>query len=139
MSLIKYHRNRFPWNAIEHLDTDNFFVEESNGPAMNIKEREDDFMIELAVPGFDKEDFEISTKDRTLEVSAQKSIENAGEDNGYTRKEFSYSSFKRSMRLPQTVDASKEVKATYKNGILSLDLPKKKEAMEKPKKIIKIS
>lgn len=144
MSLIKFNRNRFPWNAIGHLDTDNFFsddffVQESNWPAMNVKELDEEFEIELAAPGFSKKDFEITMKDRTLEVCAEKSKEEVDEDKEYTRREFNYSSFKRAMHLPDTIDQSKDVKATYKNGILTLGLQKKEVATEGTKKVIEVN
>ncbi len=143
MSLVKFNRNRFPWNTMGRLDTDSFFsddffIEESDWPAMNVKEHDNDFEIELAAPGFDKKDFEVAIKDNILEVSAKKSKEKVDEDKDYTRREFKYSTFKRAMQLPNTVDVSKEVEATYKNGILRLDLQKKEEAKEKPKKVIEV-
>ncbi|WP_411030515.1 Hsp20/alpha crystallin family protein [Spongiimicrobium sp. 3-5] len=144
MSLIKFNRNRFPWNTFGHLDTDNFFsddffVEEASWPAMNVKEHKANFEIELAAPGFNKKDFQITLKDRNLEVSAENSAEQVDTEKDYTRKEFSYSSFKRAMHLPDAVDDSKEVKATYKNGILTLELQKKEETKENPKKIIAVN
>lgn len=145
MSLIRFSGNQFPWNEnladFFNRDTfvnDDFFNLEKSLPAMNIKEHQDDFEIELAVPGFDKKDFQISMKDDLLEVSAQKSNEQVEEDESYTRKEFNYNRFKRTMQLPNTVDRTKDVKASYKNGILKLNLLKMDEAKEKPKRIIEV-
>lgn len=145
MSLIKFNRNRWPWNYgltdfFEHNDgfANDFFDLEKSLPAMNIKEHDDDFEIELAAPGFDKKDFEITMDNEVLEVSAQKSSEQLEDEKDYTRKEFNYNSFKRSMQLPSTVDGSKKVKATYKDGILKLNLLKNEEAKEKPKRQIEV-
>ncbi|WP_350285328.1 Hsp20/alpha crystallin family protein [uncultured Croceitalea sp.] len=145
MSLIRFSRNQFPWNEnladFFNRDTfvnDDFFNLEKSLPAMNIKEHEEDFEIELAAPGFDKKDFEITMKDDLLEVSAQKSKEAIEEDEDYMRKEFNYNSFKRTMQLPNAVDQTKNVKASYKNGILKLNLLKMDEAKEKPKRIIEV-
>ncbi len=145
MSLIKFNKGRFPWNndLVDFFDRDtifdrDFFNFEKSLPAINVKEHEDDFEIELASPGFNKKDFEITMKDDVLEVSAQKSDEDSEEDKDYTRKEFNYRSFRRSLRLPKTVDDSKEVKATYENGILKLNLSKKEEASKKPKRKIEV-
>ena len=144
MSLIKFNRNRFPWNNMGWLNTDDFFsddffIGESNLPAMNVKEHDGDFEIELAVPGFDKKDIEVSVKDNILEVCAEKKIEKEEKKEEYTRREFSYDSFRRSMQLPSSIDDSKDVKATYKSGILTLGLQKKGEAKEKPKKVIEVN
>ena len=145
MSLIRFSGNRFPWNEnladFLNRDTfvnDDFFNLEKSLPAMNIKEHDDDFEIELAVPGFDKKDFQISMKDDLLEVSAQKSNEQVEEDENYTRKEFNYNRFKRTMQLPNAVDRTKDVKASYKSGILKLNLLKMDEVKEKPKRIIEV-
>lgn len=145
MSLIKFNGTRFPWNEnlsdFFNRDTfvnDDFFNLEKSLPAMNVKEHDDDFEIELAAPGFDKKDFEITMRDDILEVSAQKTKEETEKDEDYTRKEFNYNSFKRTMQLPNTVDQNQDVKATYKNGILKLNLFKAEEAKEKPKRVIEV-
>ena len=145
MSLIKFKGNRFPWTEsvfdFFNQDTfinDDFFNLEKSMPSMNVKEHEDDFEIELAAPGFEKKDFEITMKDDVLEISAHKKVTETKKEEDYTRREFSYNSFKRSMQLPGSVDQSKEVKATYKNGILRLDLLKMEETKEKPKRVIEV-
>ena len=129
MSLIRFNKNRFPFNNElgdlfdrGSLFDDDFFNLEKSMPAMNVKEHDTDFEIELASPGFNKKDFEITMKDDVLEVSAEKSKEDEEKEDDYTRKEFNYRSFRRSLQLPKTVDDTKEVKATYKNGILKLQL-----------------
>jgi HSP20 family protein len=145
MSLIKFNERRFPWNEslqdFFNQDTfinDDFFNLEKTMPSMNVKEHDNDFEIELAAPGFDKKDFKIVMKDDVLEVSAERKEEEAEEKEDYTRREFSYNSFKRTMQLPTSVDRNKDAKATYKNGILGLKLLKKEEAKEKPKKMIEV-
>lgn len=146
MSLVKFNSNRWPWNYglsdfFEHNGgfDDDFFNLEKSVPAMNVKEHQDDFEIELASPGFDKKDFEITLKDDILEVAAEKKAEQEEKEDDYTRKEFNYRSFRRSLQLPKTVDDSKEVKATYKNGILKLQLIKREEAKKKAKRKIEVS
>ena len=149
MSLIKFNnRNRlFPtWNnesLKQFLSSDDFFNndfldEDSLMPAMNVKEHDDDFEIEFAAPGFTKKDFEITIDDNILNVCGEKKHETEEKEDDYTRKEFSYNSFKRSMALPKTVNTDQDVKAIYKNGILKLHLLKKEEAKEQPKKIIEV-
>lgn len=77
-------------------------------------------------------------KDDVLEISAHKKTEEAKKEEDYTWREFRYNSFKRTIQLPRSVDRSKEVKATYKNGILRLDLLKMEEAKEKHKRVIEV-
>ncbi|MFH6769110.1 Hsp20/alpha crystallin family protein [Gaetbulibacter aquiaggeris] len=119
---------------------DDFFAEDSLMPAMNVKEHTKDFEIELAVPGFNKKDFEVTIEDDVLHISGEKEVEKEEKEDDFSRKEFSYKSFKRSMVLPPSIDLNQDVKATYKNGILKVDLLKKKEAIEKehPKKVIEV-
>ncbi len=145
MSLIKFNRPKFPWseNLIDFFDqdtflNDDFFNLEKSMPSMNVIEHDGDFEIELAAPGFEKKDFEISMNEDLLEVSAKKEEEQTDKKEDYTRREFSYNSFKRTMQLPTSVDQSKDVKATYENGILRMKLLKKEEAKEKAKKLIEI-
>lgn len=119
---------------------DDFFEDDSLMPAMNIKEHKKDFEIELAVPGFDKKDFEVDIEDDVLHVTGEKEIEKEEKDDDYARKEFSYKSFKRSMMLPTSINLDQDVKATYKNGVLKIKLLKKEEVIEKehPKKVIEV-
>ena len=119
---------------------DDFFEDDSLMPAMNIKEHKKDFEIELAVPGFDKKDFEVDIEDDILHVSGEKEKEKEEKEDDFARKEFSYKSFKRSMMLPTSIDLDQNVKASYKNGILKIKLLKKEEVIEKehPKKVIEV-
>ena len=119
---------------------DDFFEDDSLMPAMNIKEHKKDFEIELAVPGFDKKDFEVDIEDDILHISGEKEVEKDEKEADYARKEFSYKSFKRSMMLPTSINLDQDVKATYKNGVLKIKLLKKEEVIEKehPKKVIEV-
>lgn len=107
-------------------------------PAVNIKEDAENFTLEIAVPGMKKEDFNIDIDNKILSVSSEKRNESQETKGNYTRREFGYSSFKRTFTLPDSVD-SDNINATYKNGILSVDLPKKDEAKQKPARQIEIS
>ncbi len=106
-------------------------------PAVNIKENEMGYLLELAIPGKNRNDFNVEVDKDVLTISMETKTENEKTDEKYTRKEFSYTSFKRSFTLPETVDSEK-IKASYKDGILSFDLPKKEEALPKPKRMIEI-
>ncbi len=107
-------------------------------PAVNISERPNDYYIEMAAPGFTKEDFKLNIDNDVLAISAEKQNEEKDETSRYTRKEFQYSSFSRTFTMPEHVAAEK-IGAVYKDGVLSLTLPKKEEAKVKPVREIKIS
>jgi len=98
-----------------------------NVPAVNISERKDDFLVTLAAPGLKKEDFKIDLESNVLTISSEKEEETKEEDEKYTRKEYSYSSFQRSFMLPEDVNQN-TIQANYKDGVLHLILPKKEEA-----------
>jgi HSP20 family protein len=106
-------------------------------PAVNIIESKEDYRIDLAAPGLNKEDFKVNLENNVLTVSSEKE-EKQEEDGKVMRKEFSYYSFSRSFTLPLTVNAEK-IRATHKDGILQVIIPKKEEAKEKPSREIKIS
>ncbi|WP_299228123.1 Hsp20/alpha crystallin family protein [uncultured Psychroserpens sp.] len=107
-------------------------------PAVNIKENAEDYVLELAIPGMKKSDFNIDIDNKVLSISTEIETENEETNDTYTRREFGYSSFKRTFSLPDTVE-SEQVKATYENGILCITLPKREEAKQKPPKRIEIS
>lgn len=108
-------------------------------PKVNIKETTESYVVEMAVPGLKKSDFEISIEKKILSISAEVEKKNEEEtDNGYSLREFGFSSFNRSFTLPETVDDNK-INATYKEGILNVYIPKKEEAKQKPPRTIKIS
>jgi HSP20 family protein len=107
-------------------------------PAVNIIEGKEDYRIEVAAPGLNKEDFKVNLENNILTVSSEKEEKNEEKDEKVMRKEFSYYSFSRSFTLPQTVIAEK-IRATHKDGILQVIIPKKDESKEKPSREIKIS
>ncbi|QNJ99080.1 Hsp20/alpha crystallin family protein [Constantimarinum furrinae] len=148
MSLVKLNRKKIPWinDVTTHwFNTDDFFTDDfmsrgANLPAMNVKENPKNFEVELAVPGFDKTDIEVSLENDILHVCAKKKQDAVEEnENGYTRREFSYNSFDRKLQMPKSVNQKKDVKATYKNGILKLQLAKSDAAVQSSKKLIEIA
>lgn len=106
-------------------------------PSVNIKETADDFKIELAAPGLEKSDFNLTIEKDKLHVSAQKEEKKEENSDNFTKKEFSFNSFTRSFDLPNTLITDKVV-ANYENGILTIQLPKKPEAKPQPAKQIEI-
>lgn len=111
--------------------------EASTTPAVNIKENEDGFFLDFALPGVAKEDVIIELENDLLTVSTEKKTEETSETAGYTRREFHYNSFKRNFTLPETIDSSK-ITADHKDGVLSITIPKKEEAKPKPARKIEI-
>ncbi len=111
-----------------------------NLPAVNLKEADANFTIELAAPGMKKEDFNVEIDHNVLSISSESQSEKEEEDNAgkYTRREFNYSSFRRSFTLPESVN-TENINATYENGVLRLTLPKNEEALPKPKRLIEIA
>jgi HSP20 family protein len=107
-------------------------------PAVNIRENEKDFELEIAVPGQKKEDFNIDVDENVLTISMENKNQGEVKDDNFTRREFSYSSFKRAFTLPETVNEEK-INASYTDGILRFTLPKKEEALPKPKRMIEIA
>ena len=106
-------------------------------PAVNIKELDTHFEIELAIPGKNKNDFEIEIEDGLLSISSSFNKEEKVDNSKLTRIEFDYNSFKRTFSIPNSVDSSK-IEATYKEGILKISLSKRDEALPEPKKLIKV-
>jgi HSP20 family protein len=120
------------------MSWDNWSNLGSSLPKVNIMETNDEFKVEMAAPGMNKNDFHVELDNDMLTIHAELSSENKDENTSFTKREFSYQSFKRSFYLPNTVEADK-IKARYKDGILSLEIPKKEEAKRKPVKSISIS
>lgn len=122
----------------------NFFEKQGrifNTPAVNIKETEKSFELELAVPGMDKKDFKIELKDGSITISAkhENKVEETNEKERYSRREFSYQSFSRSFVLAEDLVDTEAIQAKYENGILSVSIPKKSNAQINLSREIQIS
>ncbi|MEI8115188.1 MAG: Hsp20/alpha crystallin family protein [Bacteroidia bacterium] len=106
------------------------FVEEGawkSTPAVNIYENNEKFEIEIAAPGLEKEDFKIDLKDEYLTVFSERKDQKEEKEKGkVVRSEFRYTSFQRSFSLPHEIDVT-AINATHKNGVLTIELPKKVE------------
>ncbi|ELR69516.1 Small heat shock protein [Fulvivirga imtechensis AK7] len=128
-------------NLMDILDMDRFFNQPTRYarvPATNIRETDDEFLVELAAPGMAKKDFHVDVDNNILEIKAEKEEESEEQKGTYTRREYDYTSFFRSFDLPQTVQAD-NIKAAYEDGILRIHLPKTAEAKRKPVKAIEIA
>lgn len=98
-------------------------IDRSISPAVNIRETEEAFLIELAAPGLKKEDFKVDIHNGVLTVSAEQKEEKQEKKGEYTRREFSFTKFSRAFTLPGNVNGD-QIQANYQNGLLTLDLPK---------------
>lgn len=135
MTLVKFnngHKNHVVnpfFNDVYSLLNDSVLSDKFavSTPAVNIAETENEFEIELAVPGLKKEDFKINLEKNVLSVSAEKKAEDVNENKKFSKREYSYSSFTRSFTLPQSADQNK-IEADYTDGILKLTIAKKEEA-----------
>ena len=121
------------WNT-ESVFGKSLFKDGGDLPAVNIKENDKNFEIEVAAPGYKKEDFKVDIVNGMLTISAENKNEQEEKKENYTRQEFSYSSFTRSFTLPETVK-DEDVKAKYENGLLHLTLQKSEKAQVQKKTI----
>ena len=106
-------------------------------PAANVFEHDGDYKIELAVPGMRKKDFNVTLDNRVLTISAEHEEKEMEDTDSFTRREFNYSSFRRSFNIPENVDLE-HVVAKYEAGVLNLTLPKLEMAKKLPQKEIQI-
>src|SRR5215217_405316 len=150
MSIIKRNSNLFPdmptlfndffsrdlWNwGLGNNSTTNTTI-----PAVNAREDNENFYVEVAVPGMKKEDFSVELDGTTLSIRSERKDEREEKDGEkYNRKEFSYQSFQRVFELPAHVVDAEHIEAKYENGLLHLSIPKKEEAKQRPPKMIQIS
>lgn len=141
MSLVKRNNLIFPSLMNEFFKPDWFGGMENRHavvPSVNILDNEKEFELHFAVPGYGKEDFNLELENDLLTVTgtAEEKAENAV--GNFSRREFSTNSFTRRFTLPETIETG-SINAVYENGILKVRLPKKEEALPKPKRLIEIA
>lgn len=108
-----------------------------NMPSVNIKETEKTYELEMAAPGYNKKDFNISVENGMLTVMAEKQQEQERKEDRYTRREFGYESFSRSFNLPANT-SEEDIHARYEDGILKLSISKKDPGTGNNKKAITV-
>jgi HSP20 family protein len=110
-------------------------------PAVNVKETNEEFRIEVAAPGMKRSDFKVELDNNVLTISSDREdhTEQKDEHGNYTRKEFSYQSFQRSFSLPQNKVLGEKITARYLDGILYIAIPKSEDAKVKPAKQIAVA
>ena len=148
MTLVKRNGRRSEivpsiWNNFFNNDLfnweSNFADSGTSVPAVNIKEKPDSFVVEMAAPGMEKKDFKIEIDGSALTISSERQNESEEKDGeNYNRKEFSYQSFYRTFHLPKEVVNADKIEAKYENGLLRLEIPKREEAKQKPVRLINV-
>lgn len=132
--------NRFFEGDLMDWNNENFAGSNSTLPAVNVKENDNEYLIEVAAPGLKRSDFKVNYDNGRLTISSEKRVEHEEKDGEkVTRREFSYQSFQRSFTIPETTVAVDKIAAKYEDGILHITLPKREEVKPKPAKEIKIS
>lgn len=130
--------DRFSENDLFDWSTRNYSTTNTSIPNVNIKEDNTSYEVEMAVPGFEKKDFNIELKNNLITISSErKSEKEIREGQQFNRREFSYQSFCRSFTLPDIAETER-ISAKYDNGILKMAIPKKEEARKKSTKRIEI-
>jgi HSP20 family protein len=109
-------------------------VLEISQPAVDFFEDKDEIVVKAELPGMDKDNIEVNVTDHTLTIKGEKKKEEEVKEENYYRSERSYGSFFRALELPKDVHADK-VKASFKNGVLEVRLPKTEEAKAKEVKV----
>ena len=124
--------------SADHPSDFSKFVRDFNAPAYNVKENDENYIVELAVPGFSKNDFKIEVHEGKMTVSSEQEENKESGKDGYSYREFKKESFSRSFVLPKGKVDEDKVNATFLNGVLSITLSKKEEAKPKAPKHIEV-
>jgi HSP20 family protein len=148
MSLVNWNQptrltSRRNWIENFFAETDDFFKDFNwdksvDVPAVNVKEEENQYLVEVAAPGMKKEDFTIRMENNILMISAKTESSSEEKKDNFVRKEFNYRNFSRSFWMPENVDAN-AINAAYKDGVLTLTLPKLAAPVAAPAKSIIIA
>ncbi len=143
MAIVRRNEDRMPLFGSffsDFFDNDNLQAMGFNrmsSPAVNVKETDKEYMLEVSAPGIPKENISVDVENNMLVIAGEHKQENNEEKDNYTRREFRQSSFKRSFMLPENVNAE-NIKARCNNGIISISLPKVNQQKLEKRKQIKI-
>src|SRR4051812_38666821 len=127
-----FSRELFNWG------NNNYSSTSTTIPSVNIRETADAYEVEMAAPGMSKQDFKVELDGNVLTISSSKEKNFEDKQQNYTRREFSYESFRRSFELPRNVVDEQNINARYENGVLHLTIPKREEAKQKGPRTIEI-
>lgn len=143
MTLIRRFNNQYPNinTMFEDFFGENAYTQATQNrttPAINVRENEDEYNIEVAAPGLKKENFKVEVNNSVLTISYEDEVKKEVEEQNFTRKEFAYTNFCRSFSIPRTEVDDSKINAEYKDGILSVKLQKREEIKPKPARMISI-
>jgi HSP20 family protein len=132
--------NRFFEGDLMDWSNSNFAGTNSTLPAVNIRENDNEFLIDVAAPGMNKEQINVDYENGRLTISSERKEEKKGKsEEKYTRREFSYMAFQRTFTIPENHVDGDKIHASYTDGILHVVLPKREEVKPKPARQIKIN
>ncbi|HEY8937118.1 MAG TPA: Hsp20/alpha crystallin family protein [Cyclobacteriaceae bacterium] len=149
-SLVRSNRNLFPSipSMFDDFFTNNWLdsslanwkTSGASLPAVNVKETNENFDVEVAAPGMKRDDFKVELDNNILTISSQRedTQEEKDKDGNYTRREFSYQAFQRSFSLPESKVEGDKISARYTDGVLHITIPKTEKAKVKPAKQITV-
>ena len=140
--LARINRNYVPayWDDFfndrfyKHFNTSS---SQTHSPAVNVIEDEKGYRIEVALPGVSRKDFKLEVEDDVLTISTEKKESKKDQQSNFLRREFNYQSFTRSFQLPETID-QENIQASHESGILTVNLPKREEVLQKAPKQIEV-
>lgn len=126
-------------SEINRLFNDDLFPSLAKGaqtslPTIDVIENEKEYKVKAELPGMKEDDVDISVKDQYLTISGEKTVEEEHKEDNFISRECSYGSFRRSFLLPDSADAD-NASAAFSKGVLTITIPKRKEAKETEKKI----
>ena len=128
--------NNFLYNFFGDIDYSSWQDDLSTAlPAIDIIDNEKDFRVKAEIAGYNPDDIEISVTDGSLTLSGKREEEEEEKGKNYLRREISSGSFQRTIALPETANCDK-AEASFKNGVLNIEIPKKAGAVHKPKKLV---
>jgi HSP20 family protein len=128
-----FSRDWMDWNNLNFSNTNTTL------PAVNVRENENEYIIEVAAPGMKKSDFKVNADNNQLNISSELKEEKESKDGKFSRREFCYQSFHRSFQSPVDLVNGDKISAKYNDGILCIHLQKKEEAKPKPLRMISIN
>jgi len=145
MTLVRKFNNQMPsfHNFFEDLFGKDFYLTSAGEgnhtvPSINVKENDNEYIIEVAAPGLEKENFNIEVENNVLTISYDQKEEKEENNKGFIRREFHYNSFRRSFSVPKNEVDDSKIEANYNDGILNIYLKKREEIKPKPARVIEI-
>ncbi len=114
--------------------TGNYLSSRLASPAVDVIETEKNYKIKTELPGIETKNVDVSFNDNLVTIRAERKEEKEEKESNYLRRESSYGTYQRTIALPESADFEK-AEASFKNGVLNIEVPKKAEAQKQPKKI----